>query len=669
MNESDHTAHDRVPKPAATVQYLLFAGVLACLIVATVVMLAGGEPYAAAGNSDPGRAATLAYAFLRLVAVLAGSLTLGSLCFAVFFAPSTAAWRVDSDGYAGVLVAERASAIWLIAAIALVPVSAADSAGMTTSEAFRRGAVWALVEATEKPKAWIVVAVLAAFVVVGTRIALSWNSLLGLAGFSAIAVLPPMLVGNAGEGPNHDLGNGAVIVFTIAVSVMTGVSWSVFRHVRRGGNHVELVVRRYCIALACAVGVSAATAVVLGWILIPGSLLFTSLYGRLGVACALILAVIGAVVRWISRRSRSEAARAAAQIGQGLGVVFVLTVALSAVIVAMELQPAAAFGTRPFTATDVLLGFNLPDPPSLARFLTLWRFDFVLGTASILGIGLYLWGFARLRRRGDEWSSWRAAAWVAGCVMLLLTTSSGFAAYGYAMFSVHMATHMALNMFIPVLLVLGAPVTLVLRAVPAAGRNSAPGVREWTLTLMHSRFTRTLSNPGVAIGLFVVSLYGLYFSSLFDQLIRFHWGHVLMNIHFLVTGYLFYWAVIGIDPGPKKLPYLGRLGMLFAIMPFHAFFGIAVMSMNAVIGNDFYSYLKIEIPWITDLVRDQWVGGAIAWGSSEVPILLVVGALLSQWSKQDRRTAKRTDRHSDEYNDSDLDAYNAMLAKLSENRR
>lgn len=79
MNESDHTAHDRVPKPAASVQHLLFAGVLACLIVATVVMLAGGEPYAAAGNSDTGRAATLAYAFLRLVAVLAGSLTLGSL--------------------------------------------------------------------------------------------------------------------------------------------------------------------------------------------------------------------------------------------------------------------------------------------------------------------------------------------------------------------------------------------------------------------------------------------------------------------------------------------------------------------------------------------------------------------------------------------------------------
>ena len=109
--------------------------------------------------------------------------------------------------------------------------------------------------------------------------------------------------------------------------------------------------------------------------------------------------------------------------------------------------------------------------------------------------------------------------------------------------------------------------------------------------------------------------------------------------------------------------------MLFAIMPFHAFFGIAVMSMNQIIGGEFYSQLYIELEWMTDPEQDQWTGGAIAWGSSEIPILIVVGALLSQWSKQDRLTAKRTDRHNDEYDDSDFDAYNAMLKQLSRNRR
>jgi cytochrome c oxidase assembly factor CtaG len=233
---------------------------------------------------------------------------------------------------------------------------------------------------------------------------------------------------------------------------------------------------------------------------------------------------------------------------------------------------------------------------------------------------------------------------------------------------VHMAVHMTLNMFLPELLVLGAPVTLLLRAVEPAGRGAPPGPREWVLWLMHSRFTRLLSHPGVALAVFVVSLYGLYFTPLFDQLIRFHWGHLLMNIHFLLTGYLFYWAIIGIDPGPRRLPHLGRLGMLFAVMPFHAFFGVAVMSMDTLIGGVFYPELRL--PWMTDLLHDQWLGGTLAWISGEVPVLLVVGALLSQWSKQDRREAARGDRHQERFpEDDELTAYNAMLEQLQRSRR
>ena len=668
MNKLKRAAQDRAPKYAGVRRYVSASVLISCIVVSTVAILVGSESYFAAGVSDPGRAATLLYALLRLAAMTAGSLTLGSLFFAVFVTPPTSQWKVNTDGYAGLLVAERASAIWFIAAVALVPVSSADSAGITVGEAFRRGAVWTLVEATEKPKAWVVVAVLAAIMALGTRVALSWNSLLGLAGLSSIAVLPPALVGNAGEGPNHDLATGAVMVFTVAISLMTGLSWSTFAHVRRSGDHRSLILKRYWIAMTVAVVASALTAIVLGWILIPRSLIFTTLYGQLAVASAVILFLVGVSVQSFSR-PKSPFLQSTEQISRILGMLFVSVISLSTILLAMSIQPAAAFGTRPFTATDILLGFDLPESPNMWRFLTLWRFDFVLGTASIVLVILYLWGYIRLRRRGDQWSSWRTVAWILGCVVLLLTTSSGFAAYGYGMFSVHMATHMAFNMFIPVLLVLGAPVTLALRAIPAVGRNKPPGMREWILTLMQSKFTRTLSSPGVAIGIFVASLYGLYFSSLFDQLVRFHWGHVLMNIHFLITGYLFYWAVIGIDPGSKKLPYLGRLGMLFAIMPFHAFFGIAVMSMNQIIGGEFYSQLYIELEWMTDPERDQWIGGAIAWGSSEIPILIVVGALLSQWSKQDRLTAKRTDRHNDEYDDSDFDAYNAMLKQLSQDRR
>jgi putative copper resistance protein D len=141
-----------------------------------------------------------------------------------------------------------------------------------------------------------------------------------------------------------------------------------------------------------------------------------------------------------------------------------------------------------------------------------------------------------------------------------------------------------------------------------------------------------------------------------------------MTVHFLLTGYLFFWGIIGIDPGPRRLPFAGRLGLLFAVMPFHAFFGVATMTMTTTIGGDFYR--NIQLPWLSSIIEDQNLGGAIAWGSSELPVIVVVVALIAQWARQDRRTARRADRHSQaDYGDDDLDAYNAMLKELSRTRR
>lgn len=107
--------------------------------------------------------------------------------------------------------------------------------------------------------------------------------------------------------------------------------------------------------------------------------------------------------------------------------------------------------------------------------------------------------------------------------------------------------------------------------------------------------------------------------------------------------------------------------MLFAVMPFHAFFGIATMTMTSVMGERFYS--KLDLPWLSSLLDDQHLGGAIAWGSSELPVIVVVVALVVQWARQDRKVATRTDRHADANYDDDLDAYNAMLRELSKTRR
>ena len=88
-------------------------------------------------------------------------------------------------------------------------------------------------------------------------------------------------------------------------------------------------------------------------------------------------------------------------------------VAFAGVVVAVVL--VAVFG-------DV--GYGLAGPPTAARLLLGWRFDLLFGTAAVvLAVG-YLAGV----RRVPGWSRGRTVAWLAGCVVVLVATSSGIGA-------------------------------------------------------------------------------------------------------------------------------------------------------------------------------------------------------------------------------------------------
>jgi cytochrome c oxidase assembly factor CtaG len=162
--------------------------------------------------------------------------------------------------------------------------------------------------------------------------------------------------------------------------------------------------------------------------------------------------------------------------------------------------------------------------------------------------------------------------------------------------------------------------------------------------------------------MFVAGFYGLYFGGIFDAAVSNHAAHVLMNLHFLMSGYLFYWVVIGIDPTPRAVPQLAKIGMVFTSIPLHAFFGVVLMGMPDLLGGQFYR--SLQLPWHTDLLGDQNLGGSIAWAGGELPLVVVLMALLIQWQRSDRRTATRLDRAAERDHDAELAAYNAMLAEL-----
>ncbi|MGW4978650.1 cytochrome c oxidase assembly protein [Streptomyces mirabilis] len=307
-------------------------------------------------------------------------------------------------------------------------------------------------------------------------------------------------------------------------------------------------------------------------------------------------------------------------------------------------------------------GMTMDLPPfTLGRGLE-WSADPFFLIACLTGLGLYGWGVVRLARRGDKWSVGRTIAFVLGVLTVMLVMCTKLNDYGMVMFSVHMVQHMVISMLSPILILLGAPITLALRALPVAATRGNKGPRELLLMFLHSRYMRIITHPAFTIPLFIASLYALYFSPIFDFLMGSKTGHVAMMCHFLAVGLVFFWPIMGVDPGPHRPGYLMRMLELFAGMPFHAFFGIALMMASAPMVE---TYKNPPASLGIDALSDQSAAGGIAWAFSEIPSVLVLIALLFQWYASEKRQARRTDRAADRNGDKELEAYNAYLASLN----
>ena len=300
---------------------------------------------------------------------------------------------------------------------------------------------------------------------------------------------------------------------------------------------------------------------------------------------------------------------------------------------------------------------------SSADWFTAWRPDWLLLSIAVVAVGLYAAGVARLLRRGDAWPWGRTASWVAGWLVWVYATCGAPDIWGRVLFSMHMVMHMAIAMLVPVLLVPGAPITLLLRALPAR-KDKTWGPRELFLHVVHSRALRVFANPIVASAFFFFSLAIFYWTPLFNLALTTHLGHLLMMAHFIVTGYLFVWVLIGIDPGPPKWSPLMLLVILFATISFHAFFGVSLTSATSLLAGDFFT--TIHQAWMPTPLADQVTAGEIAWGIGEVPTLVLAVLVARNWVRRDEHETKRRDRQADRDGDAELAAYNDYLAQARE---
>jgi putative copper resistance protein D len=645
------------------------------LAVAALAALGWGLAYGGGADplaiGDPGPFVRWALPIAKLFVNLSAAGMVGILVTALF----TLRADVRPDDRAGEFdVALDAASV----SAAIFTISAATTGFLTFVDAFNPsidagpefGAQLGrfLVE-TEVGRTWLITTIAGAALTVLTFAVRSWTATFFVAILAAAALVPMGTQGHSGEEAFHHEAMTALILHIIAAAVwLGGLLLMVLVRPLMTRQEVADAVARYSSIALVAFLVVAISGTVRAAIGLRGWEALLSPYGVILMVKVVALVGLGLFGAWYRRRliGRMRADDSASRpfwtlVAFELALMGIASGAAAALARTPPPNPAALPFVR--TPAEILTGAPLPPELTIDRWLTAWNVDLLWAFAAGFGIFFYLAGVLRLRRRGDTWPVYRTIMWVVGLALLVWVTGGVINVYQDYLFSIHMVGHMLLTMAIPVLLVAGAPVTLAARAIRKRDDGTRGG-REWILWAVHSPVARVLTNPFVAAGLFIGSLWVFYYTDLFRWSLYDHLGHEWMVAHFLITGYLFVLTLIGIDPVPYRLPYPGRLLLLIGIMAMHAFFGIAIMMQEGLMIAEWFGSMGRE--WGAPPIEDQYAGGGIAWSIGEIPTLILAITVAIQWSRSDDRETKRRDRHADRTGDAELEEYNARLAALAE---
>lgn len=649
--------------------FVVFAGLVGGII--SLFFLA--DSLAALGIPDPGRMTTFGLPFFRAVAWMLMALAIGSFMSSAFLiypaVPDKDNERLIEagltvDGHIAARTGAWAAVGAAVVSLIEVPLVMSDLTGTPLGQVLNPELMGMAVGQIATSQVWLLTAGIAALVAIMGFVARTWAGQVATFFLSLLLTVPLGMEGHSASGGDHDYGTNSLLLHLFFIMLWVGGLMGLIAHGRRLGPDMGVAVRRYStVALLSILGL-AATGVVNALIRVELGDLFTTRYGLLVLSKA-VLTVVLAAIGFVHRRVTIPQMKRAPRLFIRVSVVEVLIMAATVgVAISMGRTPPPPPRDPNLNAMQILVGYELFDAPTATNVWTMFRFDLMFGSLGLVLAGFYLYALWRLKQRGLTWSAVRTTWFLVGSLGMTLILSNGIGLYMPALYSMHMLVHMILSMAIPLCLVLGAPVTLVMEAFEP-GEPGKPTLHDAAVALTKSRTLRVLTHPAVNVLQFLAILYVLYlFPNFYEVAISEHAGHVIMNWVFLISGYIYYWEVIGPDPLPWRAPTGVRLLILFVSMPLHLFAGVYLMQMQVILGLNFYE--SLNLPWNPDFVTDQRTGGGISWGFGQFPLVIVFGSLFRDWLREDRATARRYDAKADVDGDADLERYNAMLKQMGE---
>ncbi|MFV0453354.1 MAG: cytochrome c oxidase assembly protein, partial [Propioniciclava sp.] len=583
-----------------------------------------------------------------LAARLAAFTTLGALA-AALLERAQHDGRTSPSGAPYLRIAGRAAQVWLWASLLNTIANTAYVNGVPMA-VITTPATWlTFLGATGSMIAWTGSAVVAAVIVVAAYRTRSRAALVLCFAAGVAAQLFVVVTGNVTIGLDHDWATDAAIIATLALLPAAALVLGVWL---RGlqpdttpagessagatdgtdeliGSRVQLASRMLLPAAGLALAGHAAVA----WQQLAGEPAASQAYGQVSIALLVALAILGALAGW---RLIARLARRPVLALRSLSVDIVVLILFLALLSAENHLPSPRFLVPQNTEINYL-GYIVSLPPTLERILGLARPNVLWITIVVAAVTAYVAGMVRVRHRGGRWPVARLISWVASWFLVAFIAMSGLWEYSTVMYSWHMVVHMTVNMLVPVLAVLGAPVGLIRAATDPEAVPTSLGTL--ATSIEQNRGWQLLTSPPVAWLTYVGSLFAVYFTPVFPWLMRYHWAHQLMLLFFMATGYFFFSLIVGIDHTTRSIPHLIKLALVISIMPFHAVFAVGILSSRSLIGGEFYQALAI--PWMTDLMADQNIAGQATWILGEVPLFIVLIALAFQWFRSDSRDAQQ----------------------------
>ena len=248
---------------------------------------------------------------------------------------------------------------------------------------------------------------------------------------------------------------------------------------------------------------------------------------------------------------------------------------------------------------------------------------------------LYLNGLSNWERPSHPISRWQKASFFTGLFLIFISLQSPLDNLSEHMLSFHQLQHFLLRMMAPLLVLLGAPLTPVLRGLPpwVLQRIVRPTVRH---SLARAAYEK-LTNPVITVALFMGVLYLWQFPGAFNLSLRNEFVHALMHITMASSGFIFYWAVIDPKPHRSRVHYGVRVLYLGLIVLPNTVLGAVITFSRGII---YTGYQDVYQPFGISLLTDQQLGGLLLWVPGDMMSILVAGIVMIMWYEREEAAGK-----------------------------